>query len=255
MGRQRRDKIATLTACEQAIVRHGRESGSLRLAVQSAQHIVDELQDSLENDAVQEGRLDALKAHLAEAQGEVTTHEGSYEDSVIAIDRIKESMGVSRRCMKDLDVQIAEVAARINRAEMEATKFSVRREAALRQKNTVIEQAKEAVMNQADLEKQREEQVEKVTQFIEQANRICPRVLVDAGETGVSLDKKLKKLNADLQRYEEKYDASTPFYRPFANKYEGLVVISKRLWKRLRELLRSIGKRGGSSKASKILRR
>lgn len=204
LEREKRDNMAALNACDQALHRHKREANSLRVAMQSAQRIVDELQDALENDAVEEGRLEALKTHLVEAQEEVGTCEASFEDSVLEIDRIKESMGVSRSRMKKLDLQIAECRARLDKAEKAAAKASSRRQTALHAKNQVITKEEVAVEQKATLEQERQEKVKVVATFIAEASKICARVPVEAGQTCTSLDKKLQKLNADLRKYEEK---------------------------------------------------
>lgn len=174
------------------------------IAEQSAKSVVEELQDALDRDVIEEGRLDVLKEHLSEATEEVGAHEGSYEDSVVAIDKIKELMKTSRDQMAVLDARIAEAEAQINKAENKATRVSTQRDGALRLKNSAYESIDKAVAYKAGVEKDRAEKVGVVAQFTEQANNICARVPVDAGETGDSLDKKLKKLSADLKKYEDK---------------------------------------------------
>lgn len=204
LERDKRDKMAALNACDQALYRHKREANSLRVAMQSVQRLVDELQDALENDAVEEGRLEALKTQLVEAQEEVGTCEASFEDSVLEIDKIKEAMGVCRSRMKKLDLQIAEFKARLDKAEKAAAKASTRRQTALHDKNEVITKEEVAVSQEATLEQERQEKLGVVVSFIEEASKICRRVPVEAGQTCTSLDKKLQKLNADLRKYEEK---------------------------------------------------
>lgn len=172
--------------------------------MQSAQSLVEELQDALDRDAVEEGRLGALKDHLAEAREEVTTHEGSYQDSVVALDKTRELLKASKEQMTALDARIAEIEAKIGKADNKVTKASAQREGALRLKNAAIESTERAVQKKAEKERKRAEKVEVVAQFTVQANLICARVPVDAGETGPSLDKKLLKLTADLKRYEAK---------------------------------------------------
>lgn len=200
----RRDKQASLKACEQAIVRHRKESDGLGIAVQSAKGIFEELQDALDRDVIEEGRLDVLKEHLLEAKEEVTTHEASYEDSVVAIDKARESLKTSRDQMTVLDARIAEVEAQVSKADNKTTKMSAQRDGALHLKNSAYDSIDKAVLYKQSVEKERARKVGIVAQFTEQANKICARVPVDAGETGESLDKKLNKLSADLKKYEDK---------------------------------------------------
>lgn len=202
LERQRREKQTSLKACEQAVIRHRRESSSLRIFVQTAQNIVEELQDALDRDAIEKGRLEALEYGLSEAKDEATTYEGSYEDSVVALDKARESMRDSKQKMSALDARIAEVDGKVLKAENKANKASLQREGALRLKNAAIESTEKAVQKKAAKESQRAEKVGIVAQFTEQAMEICPRVVVDIGESGESIEKKLEKLSTDLVRYE-----------------------------------------------------
>lgn len=202
MGQQQLEKKGNVRTCDQDIGNHRKETGNLRVIVQRAESIVDKLQDALDNDAVEEGRLEALKTQLLEAQNEVTNHEGSYEDSVVALDKVRESMRVSRIQMKAVDDRVLEAEVKIRIAESEATKLSDKGETALKKKNAAVDAAKKAVINKAVLEPQRKAQFETLTQFLEEANAICQRVPVDPGETSETLEKKQEKLHDDLVRYE-----------------------------------------------------
>lgn len=202
MEQQQREKKVNVRACDQDIGNHRKETSNLRVIVKRAESIVDKLQDALDNDAVEEGRLEALKTHLLEAQNEVTNHEGSYEDSVVALDKVKESMRVSRIQMKAVDGRVLEAEVKIRIAESEATKLSDKREAAIKKKNAAVDAAKKAVINKAVLEPQRKAQFETLTQFLGEANAICRRVPVDPGETSETLEKKQEKLHDDLVKYE-----------------------------------------------------
>lgn len=204
LERKRRDNQAGLKASEQAIVRHRRDAKGLVITVQRAKSVVEELQDALDRDVIEEGRLDVLKEHLAEVNEEVTTHEASYEDSVVAIDKIKESMKSSRERMTLLDARISEAEAHTNKAENKATRVSTQRDGALYLKNSAYESIDRAMLHKETVEKKRADQVGRVARYTDQASNVCERVPVDEGETGESLDKKLKKLHADLKKYDDK---------------------------------------------------
>ena len=201
---KRRERQSRLTRCSQAIVAHKKQQNDLLLAVQRAETVVGDLQDALDRDAIEEGRLDALKAFLAEAEEEKSTHEGSYEESINAIDKVTDAMKTSRELMSELDARIAEAEAKVLKAESKAAKLENQRLAALQAKNKALEVIEEEHRRKRAKEQEREEKTETVRSFIEQANAICPRVAVDPGETGESIDNKLKKLVADLKKYEDK---------------------------------------------------
>lgn len=190
--------------CHDAIATHSREAKALRIAAQRVETSIEELQDALDHDAVEEGRLDALKEHLKEAREEKSTHEGSYEESVLTLDRIKEAMRVSLAEMSALDLQITEAKAKIKKAENKALKASATRANALQSKNAAIESVQALQEDKRRTLGWRQEKVLQVADFKAQASEICPRVPVDPGETGQSLDRKLEKLHGDLKKYEEK---------------------------------------------------
>ena len=198
------DKEVARRECHDAINAHSREAKALRIAVQRIETSIEELQDALDHDAVEEGRLDVLKEDLKESQDGKSTHEGSYEDSVLTLDKIKEAMRVSLVEMSALDVQIAEAKAKIKKAENKALKASTTRANALQSKNAAIESVQALQAGKRRTLGWREEKVMQVNDFIAQASEICPRVPVDPGETGQSLDRKLEKLHGDLKKYEEK---------------------------------------------------
>ena len=146
-----------------------------------------------------------MKEILKEAQEEKLIHERSYGESVVVLDKIKESMKISKVQMDALDVRITEAEAKIRKSESKASKLSTQRAIALKLKNSEIELVQRLENEKVDVETQREEQIGKVADFIEQAKKICQRIPVDSGETGESLNQKLIKLSADLKRYEQRY--------------------------------------------------
>ena len=202
LEKQTREKQSDVKKASEAIARHGKDSKLLRRAMLNAEYVVEKLQDDLDSDAIEEGRLDALKEHLAEAEEEKTAHVGSFEESVIACDKAKDLLRIKKEEMSEIDHRIEGATIKLNKVEARAAKAEGQRGMALQQKNAAIkfvEKAKEAlVATQAE----RDEKAGVVRDFIEQASSICARVSVDAGETGSSIDKKLAKLDADVKRFE-----------------------------------------------------
>lgn len=165
---------------------------------------MEQLQDALDRDAIEEGRLEALKSHLKEAEEEKTNYEGSYEDAVIAIDKVQESMKTTRDQMTALDVNIADSTAKISKAEARASKLANQRQDALVAKNVALEAVQKGLRLKRVVEEQRQEKINTVANFIAQANEICPRIPVGEGETGETLERKLNQLHKDLKKYEDK---------------------------------------------------
>ena len=204
LERQTREKQTDVKKATEAIVRHGREARTLRSAMQEAEDVVEKLQDALDSDAIEEGRLDALKAHLAEAEEEKVAHAGSFEESVIACDKAKELLRIKKEEMSEIDRRIEGATATLSKVEARAAKAAGERGMALQQKNAAIEVVEETKSELAATEAERDEKARVVTDFTEQASSVCARVSIDAGETGSSIDKKLAKLDADIKRFENR---------------------------------------------------
>ena len=204
MGRISQEKQNCLTRCEQAIVKSKRDAHRLKIEMQQAENIVDELQDALDQDAVEEGRLDVLKDQLSEAKEEKSTHEASYEESVIAKDKNNESLRTSREQMASKDLTIEDAKAKDLKAESRATKCANQRSSALREKNAAFEAVESGRLEREQCERERDKESKFVAEFTRKANDFCPRVPVDEGETGDSIELKLDKLNKDLKDAEKR---------------------------------------------------
>ncbi len=198
------EKQKHLTRCEQAIVKNKRDAGHLRMELQQAENMVDELQDALDQDAVEEGRLDELNCQLTEANEEKGTHEASYEESVIAKDRNNELLRASREQMASKDIIIEDAKAKVLKAESRVTKCASQRSSVLREKNAAFDAVASGQLERKQYERERDEVSLCVDEFTRKANDFCPRVPVDEGETGDSIDLKLQKLNKDLKEAEKR---------------------------------------------------
>lgn len=172
--------------------------------MQQADTLVDELQDALDADAIEEGRLDELKEQLAEAKEDKTTHEASYGEFVVAKDKNNDVVRTTREEMAEMDKKIEEAEAKVKKAESKATKCGNERLAALREKNTAIDAVEKEKRDREVYEKERQDQMAVVESFIHQASAICARVRVDEGETGESIERKYEKLQRDLAAAEKR---------------------------------------------------
>lgn len=200
-----KEKRAQLSQCEQAVVKHERAAGRLQIEAQQAHIVVDELQDALDRDAVEEGRLDALKGQLIEIESEKETHENSYQDSVVEKDKLFKALKATKDQMAVLDKAIEEADARLLKAEHKATQRSNARETALHKKNAAFGLVETAVQNRHRTQEERDRQATTVETFINEANKVSPRVPVETGETCRNLEEKMKKMRADLAKSEKRY--------------------------------------------------
>lgn len=193
---------------KEAISQFKKRQHSLRLELQSAQKVVEDLQDALDKDSIEEGRLDALKDNLKEAKEEKRMLEGSYEEAITSADKHRESMKTLTARLRAMDAQLADGEAKVQKAEAKELKLTEHRQVVLLAKNNAIQRIVDLKEEKGRLEIQRGRLADRVAQYTEQARQVCARVPVEPGETGQTLEAKLKKLSADLERHEKAYDIS-----------------------------------------------
>ena len=174
---------------------------------------MDELQDALEEDSVEEGRLESLKQELEDAREEKIGHEASYEESVNAKDKNRESLENARHKMAKIDAHFKEAEAKVLKSESKLTRCVNQRSSALTEMNAAYESVQAAKEELETIKEEREQIVRRVEEFTTQANDICPRVPVEHGETYDSLEHKRQKLQKDLSNAERRYVGTDFFHR------------------------------------------
>lgn len=171
---------------------------------QQAQNTVEELQDALDGDAVEEGRLDALKEQLVEAEDERLTHENSYENFVVEKDKLFKALKSLKDQMANLDGVIEEAEAKLFKAEQKAAQRASLRENALHEKNKALEAVEQALRGRQETQRARDDKAATVENFKEQAGQVSDRVPIEKGETCRVIEEKLTKMDADLKKAERR---------------------------------------------------
>ena len=166
--------------------------------------MVEDLQDALDQDAIEEGRLDTLKVTLSEAEADKSTYENSYEECINAKDVLSETMTSTRNRSGRIDEAIKEAEAKSMKAEQKFNQRSGERRVALQEKNNALEALEKTRRNKEESLKERHEQQERVGEFFAQASEVCDRVLVGEGESEESLNRKYQKLEHDLRSAERR---------------------------------------------------
>lgn len=185
----------------QALDQHAKRSKDLKVAYQSAEDSVEDLQNRLDEDKVEEGKLEALNQGLIDEQNNKVYFENTYQEYVIAKDEYAAKRKALLTEMNEIDERLATVDTRIEKARTTRDKADEKRLDALVKKNEAI-QAVEQLEGHRNEERERlAEQAEKVQHFTDQAGRIGQRVVIDHGETTESLDRKLQKLVTDSNRF------------------------------------------------------
>ena len=204
LDNQKREKQTALTQATQAIVKYQRRLRDLTLASQRAQETVEGLEDALEQDAVEEGRLDELKRLLNEAVEEARFYEDSYGDSVLELDKAKSDMGAADQELQDIKARVEEAKNKVAEQERNARRFESQTNEAAAAKNKAVEVVRRLERRKREAEDIRDDKAKLVEEFIGEASKISEREPVPAGETGDSLDKKLSRLTDDVARAERR---------------------------------------------------
>ena len=198
----------TVERTKQALVRHKRRTQELQVAYQKADDKVEEITGAISDDNLEGGKLQVLQAALKEAEDAKNLHEGSYEDSVIALDNKKAMLREAKSTLDSFDVRITELHANSKKAEVTAQRLSKKRATALGEKNAAIGRIDDAKQDRASLERKRQEMNGKIEEWTGLARAISERVNIDDGETEASLKKKYEKLNSDYQKFQRQVGAT-----------------------------------------------
>ncbi|KZF18881.1 DNA repair protein Rad18 [Xylona heveae TC161] len=193
---------------DQEIVRHKRRQRDLQLDVQRAEEHLESLQDELDKENVEDGRLEALKTNLQDEQDNKALLENSYEDAINTKDRLNQR---SKQLQDQLDVMdegIVNGEAVVRKAETKSQRLGDARQTNLEECNASFDRIEDAKSEKNRAESRLKGQADTVQHFISQASRVSDRVPIDAGETPDSIDKKLAKLSADLARFSKEMGGS-----------------------------------------------
>jgi chromosome segregation ATPase len=198
------DAQRAINEAKQAIVRHDRRSKELKAEIRAAQSTVDDLQDALDRDSVEEGKLDQLKANLEEAKSDYSITAGSYQEAVIAMDKYKVDMAKLSGEWKTIEERLKKARARVAKAKVTVDRMTNQRQAALQDKNSVYETLENAKDEKLQAEEARDKATKTIAEWSEKAAECGPRVPIDPMDTSVTLQTKYEKLSKDLRNYETK---------------------------------------------------
>jgi structural maintenance of chromosomes protein 6 len=191
-----------LERMRQAVNRHKRREAELKLAYQQADDKVESLQDAINQDSVEGGRMEVLKQTLTEAEEAKSLDEGSFQDAVVAFDEKKLQLSAARAELTRLDEEIEQLQVESKKEEGEAQKLSKRRATLLGAKNAAIARIEDGKQDRASYQRELDKHQINLDNFIEGASKVSERVNIDEGETFQSLTLKYRKLQRDLDRYE-----------------------------------------------------
>jgi chromosome segregation ATPase len=192
-----------LKTCKQAVERHKREAVGLKVAMQRLEDRREELENALDKETVEDGRLDVLRTTLEEAEEERRINEGSLQDSTAAMDSMMRTLKEIKQRLAAKDADINKLKEEVRVAQSEELKVKDRRRKIISEKNAAIERINDRKRVRDRIYQERETVKARIVDFSEKASLVSPRVPIEEGETAASLDKKLDRLHRDLERYNQ----------------------------------------------------
>jgi chromosome segregation ATPase len=198
-----KDAQGVLKVADQAIVRWDRANKDLRRRKQQADDAVEAMQNEIENNRPQDGKIQELRSQLQSVVEDVAATQRSYQDGVDWKDRLNGQAtgpdGLKAKADAALrDYQTAKM--QIEKAENRKAQLNTDRERALREKNRALEEIDIAKAGLRSAETDRDEQIGTVATFVGHAEQVCPRVPVDGDVTTLILDKRLEQFRAEFER-------------------------------------------------------
>jgi hypothetical protein len=203
LKQQARELQQTLKVAEQALFRWDRTNKELRRAKQQADDAVEAMQNEIENNRPQDGKIQELRTQLQSAIEDVHATQRSYQDGVDWKDRLNEQATAPNGLKAKADAALREYQTakmQIEKAENRKAQLESDRVHALRSKNLALEEIELAKDRHRRAEEARDGQARNVEVFVGHAGEVCARVPVDAGVTTQMLDKRLEQFIAEYER-------------------------------------------------------
>ncbi|KAF2144764.1 uncharacterized protein K452DRAFT_222905 [Aplosporella prunicola CBS 121167] len=185
----------------QAVEIHKRNYKNLQIQMQKAQDDVEKMQDALEAETPQAGKLEALEAQHQEQEDARQAHENQFEDAVTERDKLNEFQTMLRSEMRELETQLTNIERTVEKARNRVQRLEDRRQRALMAKNAALEAVEAERGRRTDLEAECEAMRATVDRFIADAQKVSERVEVSSNQTVGGVEKTLEKITRDLERY------------------------------------------------------
>ncbi|KAH8661386.1 hypothetical protein BGZ60DRAFT_491271 [Tricladium varicosporioides] len=223
--------------CQNAIVQHKKEFQKLKVALQRAEETAENLQTDLDRDSVGDGRLEALKTLLIEAESNLRIDQDSYGNVVLEKERLNAIAEDKKRLLDEAKGALAEQEAKLKKANGKVQNHIQARKVALEEKNLAETQVEDAQRLKAKAIAKRDQQAEQVLDFTNQASRVSARVPIDEGETSASLGTKVSKLKKTLEEYKRQQGADDNVIHEAALEADQIYKNAKAGRKEIEELL------------------
>lgn len=192
-----------LRASRHAISEHQQKESALKAKMQRMEDDREALQEALEQENVEDGRIDSLHANLKDAEDEANVHQGSLNDSTAAMSVIEDELQNIRQELAAKEVDIRQLSENSRVAQDERQRCVQKRHEIISEKNSAIARIENLQQERTGVIENLKHLKERVEDFTHKASQVFPRVPIDEGDTPKSIEQKLLKLQRDLDRHSE----------------------------------------------------
>ncbi|KAK4041005.1 P-loop containing nucleoside triphosphate hydrolase protein [Parachaetomium inaequale] len=191
--------------CQTAVTQLKKDRDSLEKDWRKTRLLADNIEVELEKFEGSDGRLQGLKAHLEELQGELHHHGIQY--GMLSAKKQDKNVGVEEAAkkLKEEKTEMKDFEQRLSKAEAKLKQARDLRHLCLIEKNDIISRVAEYAEKQQKAEARRARQEEGVKEMTRHAQIVCrERVYVPEGETHKSIEKQYNTLKARLDKIDDR---------------------------------------------------
>lgn len=200
---QFRQACSRVQQCQYAIKNQRKEIRRLESERQKAEDVFEALQNGIERDSNRIGRLDSFNSGLRELEEERDINKGSYDDSVNALDNVKQDIENTKTRLISTQKGIVACQERVKNLETELSRCRERRQRALGNKNAIDSELATFETRKLEAEQEQTKYTERILDFCEKAKLVSKRLPVPPDDSAASLNKKLERLMRDITRSEQ----------------------------------------------------
>ncbi|CZR57426.1 related to DNA repair protein rad18 [Phialocephala subalpina] len=181
---EKRQLQANKQKCETAVGRNKQDADRFKIAVQRADDKVENLKIEVEKYQLEDGAIDGHRENLREAEVDLGIAQEAYGNISLQREPLNNVAFEKKRELDAAKKVVEEHEAKINKAREKIGQRERARNSVLVEKNHVIGEIEELRTKEEATSRKREELVEKVAGFIEEAKKVCAeRVHLEPGES------------------------------------------------------------------------
>ena len=159
-----------------------------------------QLEDELEAETPQTGKIEALEQAIKNTESEMTIDENQYQESMNELRRLNEEQREVLAQLQAVDEEATAIGKAIARRDLNKRRLEKDQHERVLDKNEALGKVDDARRKRQNLDERKQGQEAKVEEFISEASKVSGRVAINTGETADSIDKKLVKLQQELTR-------------------------------------------------------